>query len=591
MRYFRFYERYKGVLIFCLAMSLPCLLLSQQTSGGWVQQYGSVGHDQSGGVTLNSHYKLYSGVSFEENISLLINGKQTTIKKNGKNDILITCSDTLGNILSYCQLSGPGMKILRDFYQAKDNFIITGTFIKQLDFINRSGKRTLLSIGHRIGHFAVCIDTLLNIKWSKRLSLDYKCSILEHYIHNDSIDVIIAKRSKDAYPIRRDTNNYSPITLSYVKIVKNGQSNVVKLKDHQEASITHILPYFDKQILVGYFTDTLKVNVTTALISQGGKDIFLILCNNRGQILKAISFGGISDDVPNDIKLYNNEVDLLATFSDNLKIDTARTLFSFGSTDVALLKINLLTFSITYLQYGGSGPDFGEKIAWCDSSLLTCMKLAGKELTFSNNGVVISKQDSLLRNNIQSTFIVNDSATKLFQLCRGMNNKIKEFLVDDINSIYVSGDDLYFLQFGSQKIKAKGVQDAFTLKVFNTFKKKKPPLPLVHISDSTWKKIQDSLLTKRNSMKDSLFTLYPNPFQNNLTASYQGRRIDHVSIDLYDIESKLVFSQVILANNQNNAEISFTNSSLTPGTYLCKIIVSFTEGQDEYFVKQLLRKL
>ena len=92
-------------------------------------------------------------------------------------------------------------------------------------------------------------------------------------------------------------------------------------------------------------------------------------------------------------------------------------------------------------------------------------------------------------------------------------------------------------------------------------------------------------------MKDSLFTLYPNPFQNNLTASYQGRRIDHVSIDLYDIESKLVFSQVILANNQNNAEISFTNSSLTPGTYLCKIIVSFTEGQDEYFVKQLLRKL
>lgn len=591
MKYLKNIHLFWSVVVFVSSLILPTLILAQQTSGGWVQQYGSVGHDQSGSIILNNQYKLYTSVSFEDNLSLIIHGKQTTIKKNGKNDILITCSDTLGNIISYCQLSGPGAKILRDFYQVGDNLVITGTFVKQLDFINHSGKRTLLSIGHRVGHFAVCIDTLLNLKWSKRLSLDYKCTILENYIHNDSIDVTIAKRPKDAYPNKRDTSSYTPITLSYIKIVKNGHQKVIKLKDYQDASITYILPYYDKQIIVGYFTDTLRINSSLSLISQGGKDIFLILCNNKGQILKTLSFGGISDDVPSDVKRYNNELDLLTTFSDNLKIDSNRTLFSFGSTDAALLKINLLTFSIGYDQYGGPGPDFGEKISYCDSSNLICIKVTGKELFFSDNGVVKSLQDSLFVNNTQSTFLINDSATKIIKLFGGIHTRVKELLADDISSLYASGDDLYYIQFGSQKIQAKGVQDAFALKAFNPFKKKKPPLPLLTVKDSTLLNKKDSLLVNGSPSKDSLFVLYPNPFQNMLTLTYLGKKIDHISISLFDINSKLVFSQNIPSNEQNSALISFTDGALNPGTYLCKIIVSFPEGKDEYYVKQLIKKL
>lgn len=590
---------YRNFLIFPVLfflVSLSVFTSAQGISRGYIQHYGSIGHDESGGIIFDNYNKIFTAVSFAENLSLVVQGKTILLKKQGRNDILITASDTNGNILSYCQIKGPGVKILRNFYRSGTKIILTGSYTKKLEFLNRNMNKILFSGNQKIAHFAVCVDTLCNLVWSTKINLDYKCTILEKYLDDDSLKITIAKRPKDAYPNKKDTSSYSPKTLSYIKINYNNHQKYIKFKDNDDVSVTHIEHYNGKIIVVGYFSDTLKINSTTMLISSGGKDIFFLLCNYNGQIQKVFSFGGIGDDVPNDLVRYRDESDLLLTFSDNLKIDSSTTIYSFGSTDVALLKINNTSNSTLVYQYGGPSADFGLTFSRTDTTDYISMKLTGSRLSFSNNGIVRSITDSVLYHNTQSDFLVIDTLRKIVKLSSGVKTKVTGLNVSDTSSVYIAGNYLFNMQTEFGNIKSKGVQDAFVLKLINPVRRKEPPVAKRQTkSDSILVHKKDSLSLvefKGLNNSDSLLQMYPNPFRDNITFNYHGRKVEYFDVSFYDLSIKLVYSTELLADKQNAAIFDFSNGQLSPGTYLCKIIVHYTaESQDEIFIKKVVKKL
>ena len=582
------------VFILSLITLFPLILHSQESSGGWIQQYGSPGHDESVGIILNHHFKIYTSVSFEENMKIAVRGKLTTIVKSGINDIIITRSDTNGNIESYCQLSGPGEKIIREFYQVNDNLILTGSFTRKLEFNNHKGKKNLFSIGQRTGHFAICLDTMLNLLWSKRLSLQYKCTILEKYLDKDSIKITIAKRPKDAYPNKNDTSSYNPVSFSYIQINVGSHKKYIKFKDDGDVSITHINQMNGRVIIVGQFSDTLTINSTIQLTSNGRKDIFYLICSNSGKILKSQSFGGIGDDIPNDLTINDKEVNLLVTFSEDFKIDSARTLYSLGATDAALLKFNYHTNSIKYLQYGGPGPDFGEKLFLSDSSNFLCLKLTGNKISIVNNGLIRLLADTALVNNSQSTFFSNDTLGNIVKLFTGFRTRVSGLYGNDTSSIYLTANTLGYLQQGSIKVFSKGVQDAYALKVLNPFKKENQPLEKKVSKDTLLSHKLDSTFLNRKiaqNANDSLLVIYPNPFKNLINIKYQGHHVEYFDLLVYDQTAKLVYSNRILTLLNNDAKIQFSPGELQSGSYVIKVIIPNSKAQDEIYIKQLVRQL
>lgn len=121
----------------------------------------------------------------------------------------------------------------------------------------------------------------------------------------------------------------------------------------------------------GSFSGTL-IHGNSTLLSKGGKDLFVAKFDNKGNPLKAISAGGLSNDASNGLALLGNHVYIVGTFHSSSNQTTNFGTYVFSGSkgyDVFVAKLDNNLSWVKVVRGGSTADEFGNEIATDGSHL------------------------------------------------------------------------------------------------------------------------------------------------------------------------------------------------------------------------------
>jgi hypothetical protein len=190
-------------------------------------------------------------------------------------------------------------------------------------------------------------------------------------------------------------------------------------------------------ILTGSFEKELRINERT-LLSNGQKDIFLVMLDENLRLIQSQQFGGVYDDVGKAVRLdKENNLLLAGTFTDRLQFSKSHLLESSGKCDVFLSKFEGIGKLNWSESFGGAANDY---INTMDINSSNDIYLIG-----SYRGTIEMGSEKIESEEFSSDiFMVKYSEEGDFQLIESFGGENNDFgrtiCLDKSNNIYVNGN-------------------------------------------------------------------------------------------------------------------------------------------------------
>ncbi len=211
--------------------------------------------------------------------------------------------------------------------------------------------------------------------------------------------------------------------------------------------------------LSGTYRDTMIIGNDT-LTAQDGKDIFIARFDNNFQYKSVLNLSGFGKTDLKDIKYFNNNFFILLNFTDSIDIGVNR-FWSYGNSDVLLLKADSLFTNFSVKQFAGFGTDGAESvIVNSDSSLYAGIEFESK-LYFDEDSVISKGGKDILL--IKTDNNLNTLWYK--QIGSATNDYVTGLLTNTVNTLYLSGSFSDTLKIENKTIISKnGTEDMFLAK-------------------------------------------------------------------------------------------------------------------------------
>ena len=198
-------------------------------------------------------------------------------------------------------------------------------------------------------------------------------------------------------------------------------------------------------IVTGTFNDSVDfdpgIGINT-LYSFGSRDIFILKLNASGNFVWVQQIGGKDSDMPNYLAVDGNTIFLTGRFSDTADFDPgvgALNLISNGQSDVFLLKLNLNGTLDFAKSFGSIYGDWGTSIAVDNSGNI----IVGGNFTFTTDFDPGVGNFNITPAGLQDVFISKFDASGSFVWAKSFGTTSNEFIssvkIDNGNSILCSG--------------------------------------------------------------------------------------------------------------------------------------------------------
>ena len=361
-------------VIFLFNIFLFFLLFSTSLSGqsqhiDWHEEWDHFGVDVFAS-SIDEEGNVYHAGSFISDLSIKINGIDTTLNATNSGDMFITKMDENGNWLWVKQLGGVGDGLIKDLVTDIDgNIYLSGSFKKDIDF--DPNKSTFIFSGSDVSYIGfVC-------KLSKNGDFIWVTKINEFDEHSSGESLAI-----DEFQNVYCTGSYhGPRKIWSPNFYSNGYSDVFLMKfdiDGKEVwSKKFGGSWYDRAYDLKFLSDTQLVVVgifsqsvdfdpsedTLIIDAQGKDDAFMSVFSTDGDLIWTKTINSTENlslrflDVDKDHNIYSS-----CSFVDTLNLVingvNQRFISSNSSYDALVLKINQYGNILWVKQIDGDGRAF-----------------------------------------------------------------------------------------------------------------------------------------------------------------------------------------------------------------------------------------
>ena len=353
-------------------------IMKQNASGDlvWAKQIGGIDSDLGRSICLDKQGNIYVTGYFKFTVDFDPDtGVYNLTTNSGNYNTFILKLDTAGNFVWADQLAGD---IASDAYSVitdtLGNVYVTGLFIGTVDFDPGPGTYNLSSAGSS-DIFIIKLNSPGDLIWAKQMGgidLDYGYSV--------SIDT---QSNVYATGYFKGTADFDPDTGVYnLSAVGNFDIFILKLNEAGDMLWAKQVGGIEMDVAYSICTDLQGNTYTTGrfkgtadfdpgsgiynLITLGVWDLFVEKLDSSGNLLWAKQLGGNASKSGNSIITdRQGNVYLTGEFSDTTDFDpgpATYNLFSAGTDDVYVLKLNPAGDFVWAERLGGSGYDFGHSI-------------------------------------------------------------------------------------------------------------------------------------------------------------------------------------------------------------------------------------
>lgn len=419
--------------------SYDIFILKLDSSGNfiWAKSMGSSSEDRGYSLNINDNGDVVVTGIFQETVDFDPSTTSTfNLTSFGMGDIFILKLNTNGEMLWTKQVGGNSSdQALSICLDSSENIYLTGFFLGTTDFDTSTNVFNLTSVSGGADIFIQKLDINGNLLWVKQIggsSSDRGNSIITDNLGN-IYTTGYYQGIVDFDPNSGITNLSSVGGIDIFIQKMDSSGNLIWAKSMGGGSFGDVskaitLDSFGNIYTIGTFSDNADFDPssnTYNLFSSGSSDIFISKLNNVGDFQWAIQIGGVGSDSGNSIAVNNsNEIFILGNYQGNVDFDFTSNTYNLSSA-------------------GGSNDVFIEKL---NSSTLSSTSFDSSTKIYvypnpTNNYINISSEKTL--DNVEIT--ISDLQGKIV-----FNNKYKIILSEKIDFDYPIGT--YILNINSNTI-------------------------------------------------------------------------------------------------------------------------------------------
>lgn len=337
--------------------------------------------------------------------------------------------------------------------------------------------------------------------------------------------------------------------------------------------------------LIYSYTDSFEVSINgtpTKFISEGEADIALVKYNSLGEVVWALSYGGIGRDTPVDM-IADSSGNLYQTgnFNDSMQVDNSggsRILTSRGLSDIFLISHTPTGLFQAATSAGGIDHDMPTKLT-IKRAFPSSVILTGQ---FTDNIEFDDEIDS--NGQVQSTFPRTsegfiDVFVGAYNLALTGILKVEQFggLEGDVGAkSYLAGAEDFLLTIGRSAGQIVLVDSSCDITESHTAS---------GIFDN-WvqrSKLDLSLGTSVGpDLSVQLFRLFPNPARNEIRIEINDPATDLLTIRVFNLQGQMLMEKQIAPRHQYELDIQH----LPTGLYLLQVAGLDRHTYSERFVKE-----
>lgn len=366
----------KSIYFLGLSCFVSLKLLAQTPTLDWVSKIGSTGTETGKSIVTDNSGNVYTVGHFESDVDADPGAANYPLTSNGMADILITKSDSDGNLLWASSIGGVANDAAYGIAINSSNEIyITGYYQGTVDF-NPSSSVTnyMYSSNGSIDIFLLKLDSNGNYLWANSIGgwgTDIGYAVDTDASGNALIAGSFSSTNVDFNPSASVTNYLNAVGGTdgfYAYYSSNGDYTYAKGFGGASDDVVTALDYnvfnFSGYVnLTGYFSGTADFDPTGTLnrTSNGGADIFVSSFLIDGTFLTAQSVGGQFDDKAYGITT-DSQGNIIYTgfFQSTVDFDPSVSSTSFntyGLADVFVSKLDVDLNFVWVKRIGNSGND------------------------------------------------------------------------------------------------------------------------------------------------------------------------------------------------------------------------------------------
>lgn len=215
--------------------------------------------------------------------------------------------------------------------------------------------------------------------------------------------------------------------------------------------------------LTGYFSSDAILSDSISIVSNGGKDIFLVRYDSRGNCIWARSAGSSGDDLATAvINDDSGNIFIGGAFSGTVSFDDNTELASNGGEDVFIAKYDSSGSFIWAKSFGSIALD---RLTGMKSHDGINISISGY---YSDTLIVDPDLDTLFSSGTSDIFLARLDSSGSFEWAKGFGNEefdqANGIAVDNNGSIYLTGFFADEVDFGDFTIESAGEEDIFISK-------------------------------------------------------------------------------------------------------------------------------
>jgi hypothetical protein len=292
----------------------------------WVKTFGGSGNDLGKNISLDEMGNIITLGTFEETCDFDPGIGIMNLSSNGKEDAFILKLNSLGEFLWAKSIGGLDSEDVHNLITDKSrNIYLTGVFYGTVDFDPGPAEKYKTATGSYIDFFVEKMDTDGNFIWVNQnggdmhdgamaLELDKEGNLLVGGIFSVSMDA-------DPGP---DTHMIYAVESSQMflqRVTSDGNFIDIFTLPYKTECTGITIDSLENILLLGRFSSTCDFDPgqgTYNITSNGGNDVYVLKLTKDFDFVWAVSFGGNSSDIPNDIQVDDNgSVYVVGTFRGN----------------------------------------------------------------------------------------------------------------------------------------------------------------------------------------------------------------------------------------------------------------------------------
>ena len=278
--------------------------------------------------------------------------------------------------------------------------------------------------------------------------------------------------------------------------------------------------------------------------SRGSTDAFIALYDAQGSVQWAKSYGGPGTDAAGALAVAPNGDLYNVGYFQNTAAFGNTSLISFGLDDGYVMKCNAQGALLWVRQIGGTGVDGAYSASLSSAGILYIAGSFNGTASFDTQTRTSAGGDDIFIARYAST-----GALVWVDRCGGTGNEYDGGVACGANgTIYVGGQFTNTAQFGPLSLISRGLSDGFIAS------------------------IQDNVLTATNTGRLAVqYSLHPNPVEaGSITLLVANTTLEQGTIDIIDVMGRIVQTIVPDRNQYTRSGITIDLSHLISGKYIMR---------------------